>query len=143
MMTFHGQSGGIIHSTTSRAGMSFAVDLALFVDFVAAGRDDLGLKGQIAGGQADAIELQLQISLAPEVARILGGIEMSDKIASAGKSLLSKLGHSAQVAQHGIADIDCGRGEIGFVEGTLQKSTGGQDDIPCAGAQAQRKTGKT
>src|ERR1035438_9309440 len=59
-------------------GMSFAVDFALFIDFVAPGGDDLGLQRQIPGGQADAIELQLQVALAPEVAWILGRIQMSD-----------------------------------------------------------------
>src|ERR1035438_5043249 len=122
--------------------MPLAINLSLFIDFVAAGCDDLGFQGQIAGRQPDAIELQLQISLAPEVARILGCFEMSDKITSARKGLPTKLGHSAKVAQNRIPDIDGGRGEIRFVEGTLQKSTGGQDDIPCAGAQAQRKDGK-
>ena len=117
--------------------MSFAVDLALLVDFVAAGGDDFGLERQVAAGKADAIELHLQISLAPEVAGILGGFEMADKIASAGKSLLTELGDSAQVAENGVADIDGGRGEIRFVEGALQKSTGGQDNVPCAGAQGK------
>jgi len=47
------------------------------------------------------------------------------------------------VAEDGIADIGRGRGEIGFIEGTLQESAGGQDDVPCAGAQAQRKNNET
>ena len=68
---------------------------------------------------------------------------MSDQIASAGKGLLAEFGHAAQVAEDGIADIGRGRGEIRFIEGTLQESTGGQDDVPCAGAQAQRKNGET
>jgi hypothetical protein len=117
--------------------MSFAVDLALFVDFVAAGRNDLGFKGQIPGGETDAIELQFQITLAPEVTRILRGIEMTDQVAAAGKSLLAKLGDTAQVAEHGIANVDGGRGQIGFIEGALQKSTGGQNDVPRAGAQGE------
>jgi hypothetical protein len=44
-------------------GMSLAIDFAGLVDLVAAGGDDLGFKGQIAGGKTDTIELQLQISL--------------------------------------------------------------------------------
>jgi hypothetical protein len=119
--------------------MSFAVDLPLLIDFVAACGDDFGLERQVAARNADAIELQLEISLAPEVAWILGCFEMADEIATARKSLLTELGDSAQVAKNGIPDIDGGRGEVRFVEGTLQKSTSGQDDIPCAGAQAQRK----
>jgi hypothetical protein len=64
---------------------------------------------------------------------------MADEIAAARKGLLTELGDSAQVAKNGVPDVDGGRGEIRLVEGTLQKSTGGQDDIPCAGAQGQRK----
>jgi hypothetical protein len=52
--------------------VSLTVDLAFLVDLVAAGGDDFGLKRQISARQADAIELQLQISLAEEVAGILG-----------------------------------------------------------------------
>src|SRR5450631_1410544 len=119
--------------------MSFAVDLPLLIDFVAARGDDFGLERQVAARNADAIELQLQISLAPEVAGILGCFEMADEIAAARKSLLTELGDSAQVTKNGVPDVDRGRGEIRLVEGTLQKSAGGQDNIPCAGAQAQRK----
>ncbi len=122
--------------------MSFAVDLALFVDLIAASRDDLGLKRQIAARQSDAIELQLQVSLAPEVAGILGRFEMSDQITSPRKSLLTEFGLPTEVTQYRVPDIDRGRGKVGFIEGTLQKSTGGQDHVPCAGAQAQRKNDK-
>ena len=101
-----------------------------------------GLQRKIAAGQADAIELQLQVALAPEVAGILGRLEMADQVASAGKGLLAELGDAAQMAEHGIADVGRGGGEVGFIEGTLQKSTGGQDDIARAGAQAQAKNEK-
>src|ERR1035441_5685223 len=69
--------------------MSFAVDLPLLIDFVAACGDDFGLERQVAARNADAIELQLEISLAPEVAWILGCFEMADEIATARKSLLT------------------------------------------------------
>ena len=115
-------------------GVAFAFDVALFIDFVTAGADDLRVERQVAAGQADAIELQLQISLAEEVAGIFGRFEVADQIASTRKSLLAELSHAAQVAKHGIADIGCGRGEIGFIQGALQKSAGGQDNFPCAGA---------
>src|SRR5690242_16825085 len=116
--------------------MSFALDLALFVDAVTTGRNDLGFQREIAAGQANAIELQLHRSLAPKVARILGCFEMSDEVASARKRLLTEFGLRAQVAKYGVPDVDRGRGEVGFIQGTLQKSTGGQDNVPCAGAQA-------
>jgi hypothetical protein len=64
---------------------------------------------------------------------------MADEIASAWKSLLTELGQATQVAEHGVSDVCRGRGKVGFIEGTLQKSTGGQDDIPRAGAQTQRE----
>jgi hypothetical protein len=73
---------------------------------------------------------------------ILSGFEMPDQIAAAWKGLLAELGDSAKVAQDGIPDVDGSRGEIRFAHGALQKSTGGQDDVPCAGAQAQRKDHK-
>jgi hypothetical protein len=47
---------------------------------------------------------------------------MSDQVTAARKGLLPELGYAAQVAKNGVADVDGGRGEIGFVEGTLQKS---------------------
>jgi hypothetical protein len=62
---------------------------------------------------------------------------MSDKIAAARESLLTEYGLGAQMTQNGVPDGYRGRGKVGFVEGTLQKSTGGQDDFPRAGAQAE------
>src|SRR5579859_1878471 len=114
--------------------MTFAVDLALLVDFVAASRDDFGFERQVAGRNADAVELQLEVSLAPEVTGIFGVFEMSDEIAASRERLLTELGLSAEVAKNRVPDINGGRGKVGFIEGTLQKSTGGQDDFPCAGA---------
>ncbi len=90
--------------------MSFAVDLSLLVDFVTAGGDDLGFERQVAAGHADAVELQLQISLAPEVAGIFGGFEMANQIAAARESLLTEDGDAAKMAEHGISDVDGGRG---------------------------------
>ena len=108
-----------------------------------AGRDGhRGARRPGAAGEADAIELEFQRALAPEMPGILGRFQMSDQIAAAWKSLLTKLGDSAKVAQDGIPDVDRSRGEIRFAHGALQKSTGGQDDVPCAGAQAQRKDHK-
>ncbi len=117
--------------------MSLAVDPALLVDFVAAGRDDLGFEREIAAGHADTIELQLQISLAPEVAGIFRRFEMANQIASARESLLTELGLRAKVAEDGVPDVDGGRGEVGFIQSALQKSAGGQDDLARAGAQSQ------
>jgi hypothetical protein len=131
MMTFHGQRGGIIHSTTSR--VAFAVDFALFVDFVAASANDFGVERQVAAGQTDAVELQFQVALTPEVAGIFCGFEVTDQIGAAGESLLAEFGYAAQVAEHGIADIGCTRGEVGFIESALQESAGGQDNFARAG----------
>ena len=112
--------------------MTFAVYLPLLVDLVPFGGDHLGFEREIAGGQADAVELQLQISLAPEVAGILRSFQMAHEIAAAGKSLLSELGDAAQMAQHGIAHVHRVGGQVRFVEGALQKSSGGQDDVTSA-----------
>jgi hypothetical protein len=68
---------------------------------------------------------------------------MSYQVAAARKRLLAELGYAAQVAEHGVADIDRGAREIRFVEGALQQSAGGQNNIPRAGAQAQRENQKT
>src|SRR5579871_1486979 len=106
--------------------MSFAVDLALLVNFIAARSDHLGFERQIAARQSNAVKLQLEVSLAPEVTGILGGFEMSDEVTATRKGLLTKLGDSAKVAKNGVPDIDGGRGKVRFIEGTLQKSTGGQ-----------------
>lgn len=81
--------------------MSFAVDLALLVDFVTAGGDDLGFQRQIAAGDADAVELQLEISLTPEVTGILGGFEVTDEVAATREGLLSELSDSAKVTRTG------------------------------------------
>ena len=77
--------------------MTFAVDLSLLVDFIAFGGDHLGFEREIACGQPDAVELQLQISLAPEVAGIFRCLEMAHEIAAAGKCLLSELSDAAQM----------------------------------------------
>jgi hypothetical protein len=62
---------------------------------------------------------------------------MPYQIASARKNLLAELGYAAQMTEDRIADIHGGRGEIGFIQSALQKSSGGQDEIPRTGAQAQ------
>ena len=71
------------------------------------------------------------------MAGILCRFQMSDQITSPRESLLTEGCNSPQVTKYRIPDIHSGRGKVRFVEGTLQKSTGGQDHIPCAGAQAQ------
>jgi len=72
--------------------------------------------------------LQLQISLAPEVAGLFGGFEMTNKIASARKSLLAEFGDATEVTENGIADFRGFAGKVRLVESALQKSSGWQDD---------------
>jgi hypothetical protein len=64
---------------------------------------------------------------------------MADEIASTWKSLLTELGHAAQVTEHGVPDVCRGGGKVGFIEGTSQKSTSGQDDIPRARASTKEE----
>src|ERR1051326_4236249 len=113
--------------------VALAIDLALFIDFVAASGDDLGLERKVSAGDADAIKRDLQVSLAPEVAGIFGGFQVTDEIASAGKGLLAEFSDSAKMAENGIADVNGGCGEIGLIHSALQEGTGGPDKITCAG----------
>src|SRR5438309_6141481 len=69
-------------------GMTLAVNLAFLIHLVAAGGNNFCLERQISRGQADAVELNLEISLAPEMAGILGRIQMADQIAAPGEGLL-------------------------------------------------------
>jgi hypothetical protein len=121
--------------------MAFAADVAFFIDFVAAGGDDFGFQGHIALRHADAIEYQLQIAFAPEMAGIFGGFEMPYKIAAAREGLLSELGYGVQMAEDGVADGDGGRRKVRFVHGALQKGTGGQDHLTRTGTQGKSKKG--
>src|SRR5579862_2843623 len=123
--------------------MALAVDFALLVDFVAASGNHLRFERKIPGGEPDAVELQLQISLAPEVAGIFGGLEMSDEIAAAREGLLSELGDAAQMAEHGVADVDRIGREVRFVQGTLQQRAGGQDDVAGSGEWSERDDNET
>ena len=77
--------------------MTFAVDLAFLVDLESASGDDFAVEWDVAGGNADAVELQLQISLAPEVAGIFGGLEMPNEITSARECLLAEHGNAAKM----------------------------------------------
>ena len=97
-------------------GMTLAINLPLFVDFVAPGCDDLGFQWKIAAGNPDAIKLQLQISLADEMTGILFRFDMADQIASTRESLVAKHGNAAKVAKNGISDIDSGGREVGFIQ---------------------------
>jgi hypothetical protein len=110
-------------------------DVAIFIDFVAAGGDDLRVERHIAVGQSDAIEHQLHVALAPEMAGILGRFEMPDKIGSARKRLPSEFRHRVQMAEHGIADGNGGGRKVRFIHGALQKGTGGQDGLPRTGTR--------
>ena len=93
--------------------MSFAVDLSLLVDFVAAGRDDFRLQRQVATGNTDTIELQFQISLVLEVAGIFGVFEMANQIASVRER------------------------EVKLIQRALQQSAGGNDHVARAGAHSE------
>ena len=111
-MIFHGQSGGMIALDDVARGMSFAADVAIFVDFIATGSDDFRVERHIALRQADAVELELHVTLAPKMAGIFGGFEVADEIGTAGESLLAEFGDCVQTAEHGVSDSDSGRGEV-------------------------------
>ena len=77
------------------------------------------------------------------MAGIFRGFKMADEITAAGKSLLAEFGLSAEMAKHGVPDIDGGRGKVGFTQGALQESAGGQNDFPCAGRQSESDDDET
>src|ERR1035441_8036832 len=121
--------------------MAFAADVAIFIDVVATSRDNFGVKGHVSVGESDGIEGELHVAFAPEVAGIFGGLEVADEIASAREGLLSKFSHGVKVTEDGISNGYGGGGEVWFVEGALQKGTGGQDGFSRAGTQGQSKKG--
>jgi hypothetical protein len=59
---------------------------------------------------------------------------VADQITAPRKGLATKCTYSVQMTKNWIPDVDRGRGEVWFVEGALQKSTSGQDDVSRAGA---------
>src|SRR5208282_2421808 len=87
-------------------GMTFAPDVAFFIDFIAARGDHLGVERHVAVRQSDAIEHQLHVALAPEMSGVLGRLQMADEIASAWKRLLAEFRYRVQMTKHGISDRD-------------------------------------
>jgi hypothetical protein len=121
--------------------MSFAVELSQFVYFLTAGGDHFRFERKIAAGYANAVELEFQISLAPEVAGIFGVLEVANQITSARECLLAEDGYAAKVAENGVSNVDRCRREIGLIERTLQKSAGGDNHIARAGAHSENAKG--
>ena len=121
--------------------MPFASDVAILIDLVAAGRDHFRVERHVAVRQSDAIEHQLDVPFAPEMAGVFGRFEVSNQIASTRKRLLAEFGHRVQMTEYGVSDRD-GRGrEVRFIHGALQKGTGGQDCFPRTGTQGQAENG--
>jgi hypothetical protein len=96
--------------------MTVANDLSVPVNVVAGDGNHLGRQRHIAIGQADTIKSQLEVTLAPEVARVLVGFQMSYDVATARENRLAKLLHGPRVAKKWIADTHCGGREPGLVK---------------------------
>jgi hypothetical protein len=95
----------------------------------------------ICVGQADPVKLDLQISLSEEVPRFLSRFQVALQVAAPWEDRSPKLLKTAEAAQNRVADVSSGRGEIGFVQGTVQKRSGRHNDFLSAYARlAQKKT---
>src|SRR5690242_17262435 len=109
--------------------MAFAADVAFFVDLVAAVADHFCFHGHIAGGQSDAIELQLQVTLAEEMAGFLVGFKMSNQVGATREGLMTEFGHAAKMTENRVPYRSSRRIEVRFINGALQNRAGGQDNF--------------
>ena len=109
--------------------MPFAVDGALFIDMVAPQRHHFAGYRHICVWQPDSIELQLQISFTPKVARLAGRFQMPFQIAAARKGDAAKLLHAAQMAENRIAYIGGSGREVRFIHGAAEQGTRRHEDF--------------
>src|SRR6202022_175339 len=63
-------------------GVAVAHDITVTVDFESLRRDDFRRYGNVGRREADAVKLQLEVTLADEVARLLVRFEGSSQVAS-------------------------------------------------------------
>src|ERR1700722_4725948 len=85
-------------------GMAVAHDIALTVDLKSVRLDDLAWDGHICVGQADAVKLNLQVSLSEKVTGLLGCFKMTLQVAASGEDGPSKLLKATEMTQDRIAD---------------------------------------
>src|SRR5579864_1735667 len=110
-------------------GMAFSDDVALLVDLVSFGGDDFARHGNVAVRESDAVELNLQITLAHKMSGLLVGFQMAAEIAAARKYGLAKLAQGGEVANHRIANVCRRRREIRFIERAAQQRARGHKNI--------------
>src|ERR1700752_362904 len=121
--------------------MAAAHDIALTVYLIAMRHDDFAGNWDICVGQADPVKLDLQIPLSEEMPRFRGRFQVTLQVAISGEDRSPKLLKTAEVAQNRVADVISGRGEIGFVQGAVEKRSGRHNDSLSAYARlAQKKT---
>src|SRR6266853_1188300 len=82
-----------------------AHDVPVTIHFVSLGSDHFAGNGDIRSGEADAVELQLQIALTDEVSGLLVRLQVSSEVASPRKNILSEFPEAAQVADHRVTNI--------------------------------------
>src|SRR5579864_9593172 len=105
--------------------MSAAANLAGFVSFEVRSSDNLRFQGKhFRSGQNDAVEFQLQPSLANEMTGVLGFLEVAAQHRAARKQRVSERCNWAKMAQHRITGLCRFRREIRFVHRAMQKRSG-------------------
>ena len=109
-------------------GMAFAVNVSLRVDLQVGGGDNLCPERQDFAGNDQAVKFQSDPALANEVAGILVILEMAAEHGAAGKCGMPEGVDNSKMAKDGIADHGGFGGEVGFIEGALQKRTR-RDDV--------------
>jgi hypothetical protein len=121
--------------------MTMAYDIALTVHPIPVRHNYFAGNWHICVGQDDPVKLDLQISLSEEVTRFLSPFQVALQVAAPRDDRSLKLLTSAEVAQNRVADVSSSRGEIGFVQGTVEKRSGRHNDFLSAYARlAQKKT---
>src|SRR5580693_1659466 len=121
--------------------MAVAHDIALTVHPISVRHNYFAGNSHICVGQDDPVKLDLQIPLSEEVPRFLSCFQMALQIAVPWEDRSPKLLKTAEVAQNRVAYVSSGRGEIGFVQGTVEKRSGRHNDFLSAYARlAQKKT---
>src|SRR6202021_4066595 len=122
--------------------MAVAHDIALTVYPISVRHNYFAGNSHICVGQDDPLKLDLQIPLSEEVPRFLSRFEVALQIAVPWEDRSPKLLETAEVAQNRVADVSRGRGEIGFVQGTVQKRSGRNNDFLSANARLPKKKKK-
>jgi len=120
--------------------MPVPYDFPLAIHAITADRDNFARDRQRRVWQRDAVKFQLQPTLAPEVAWLLGLSQMARKIGTSREQSAAELLDATRVADHRITRLGRGRGKTWLIQRTLEKTSSRNDCFFCLPSGQSRQT---